>query len=207
MAGGRETRLYLVRHGETNWNREHRLQGVLDVPLNEAGAAQARRLADRFAALPISCVVSSPLVRASATAATLAEACACPLQLEPRLREVDHGSWSGLTLPEIGHRFPSLVHDQQLRPEAFDVSGGERLLDVHRRVSAVLADLLPAHDGNSVLVVGHGVTLAVMWCAASGADAATFNDYLPANGGSVLLTFSNRRLVSVRRMTVLEQPA
>ena len=199
MTDGRETRLYLVRHGETDWNREQRLQGVLDVPLNEAGAAQARRLADRFATLPIARVVSSPLVRASATAAMVADACACPLQLEPRLREVDHGSWSGLTLPEIGRRFPSLVRDEQLRPEAFEVSGGERLPDVHRRVSAVLADLLSAHDGESLLVVGHGVTLAVMWCAASGADVAQFSEYLPSNAGSVLLTFSNRRLVDAQK--------
>ncbi len=207
MADGRETRLYLVRHGETNWNREQRLQGVLDVPLNEAGAAQARRLADRFASFQIACVVSSPLVRASATAAMLADACACPLQLEPRLREVDHGSWSGLTLPEIGRRFPLLVRDDRLRPEAFDVSGGERLPGVHRRVSAVLADLLPAHDGDSVLVVGHGVTLAVMWCVASGVDVAQFNEYLPPNAGSVLLTFSNRQLVAAHRKAGEEQPA
>jgi broad specificity phosphatase PhoE len=194
----RETHLYLVRHGETDWNRDQRLQGAIDVPLNEVGTAQAHQLADHLASRSFACVVSSPLVRASATAVILAEACRCPLHTDPRLREVDHGSWSGLTLPDIGHRFPSFVGNDQLRPEAFEVSGGERLSDVHRRVSAVLADLLSDHDSHSVLVVGHGVTLAVMWCAANGIDLTRFHEHLPPNAGVVVLTFSDCRVVDAR---------
>jgi len=189
------TVLYLVRHGETDWNREQRLQGTRDIPLNEAGVAQAHELADYFSTLAITCVISSPLVRASETAAILADACACPIRVEARLREIDHGSWSGLTLPDIGSRFPELVAREQLRPEAFDVSGGERLPDVYRRVTGVLADLLSQHEREHVLVVGHGITLALMTCAASGADLALFPEHLPPNASGVVLTFSGLTLV------------
>src|ERR1700730_178728 len=128
-----ETLLYLVRHGETDWNREQRLQGALDVPLNSAVVAQARRLADYFAPLPIECIVSSPLARASATAAILAEACACPHTTDGRLCKSDHGAWRGRPLLDFGQCFPSLVKDAQVLPEAFDVSCGEPLLAVYRR--------------------------------------------------------------------------
>jgi broad specificity phosphatase PhoE len=202
-----ETHLYLVRHGETDWNREQRLQGALDVPLNSAGVAQARRLADYFVPLPIVCVVSSPLARASATAAILAEACACPHTTDARLREIDHGMWSGRTLPELGQRFPSLVRGEQLQPEAFDVSRGEPLLAVYRRASEALTDLLDAHGNQSVVVVGHGVTLAAMWCAATGLEIARLHECQPPNAGGVVLTFSQRQLVDERAMAIAEIPA
>ena len=194
MPRSEETVLYLVRHGETDWNREQRLQGTRDA-LSRAGVVQAHELADSFAALPIACIVTSPLARASETAAILADACACPLHVDARLREIEHGSWSGLTLPDIAERFPLLVEHEQLRPEAFDVSGGERLSDNYHRVSEVLAYLLSQHSGESVLVVGHGITLALMSCAASGIDPASFPEHLPPNATGVVLTYSHRTLV------------
>jgi broad specificity phosphatase PhoE len=195
MPGSGDTRLYLVRHGETDWNRDRRLQGTLDIPLNDVGIAQAHQLAAHFAALPIACVACSPLARASATGTILANACACPLYIDPRLREVDHGSWSGVTLPDIGGRFPALVECDQLRPEAFDVSGGETLADVSRRVANVLADLLSQHAGQSVLVVGHGITLALMACVANGVEPSRFPKHLPPNAGGVMLMFVRQALV------------
>jgi broad specificity phosphatase PhoE len=201
------THLYLVRHGETDWNREQRLQGTLDVPLNSAGVAQARRLTEYFARIRVACIVSSPLARASATAAILAETCTCPLTTDARLREIDHGTWSGRTLPEIDQRFPSLVRNEQLLPEAFEVGGGERLSAVYRRASKALADLLDAYGGQSVVVVGHGVTLAAMWCAATGLETARLHECQPPNAGGVVLTFSQRHLVDARVMAVAEIPA
>ena len=195
MARSRTTRLYLIRHGETDWNRAQRLQGAIDVPLNEAGTVQAHQLAARFTMLPLACVVSSPLARAWATAVTIARVAACPLRADARLREVEHGSWSGLTLSEIGRRFPSLVGGDRLLPEAFALGGGERLDDVHRRVSAVLADLVAECDGLSVAVVGHGVALALMICAATGLDAMRFNEHPLPNASITCLTFRRSRLV------------
>lgn len=202
-----ETHLYLVRHGETDWNREQRLQGTRDVPLNSAGVAQARRLADYFVRIPVACIVSSPLARASATAAILANACACPHMTDARLREIDHGTWSGRTLPDLGQCFPSLVKNEQLLPEAFDVSRGESLLAVYRRASEALADLLDAYIGQAVVVVGHGVTLAAMSCVAIGLDIARLHECQPPNAGGVVLTFSERHFIDARAMVIVEMPA
>jgi probable phosphoglycerate mutase len=199
-----ETRLYLVRHGETDWNRDQRLQGTIDVPLNRAGVAQARRLAGYCSRIRVACIVSSPLARASTTAAILAEACACPLALDARLREVDHGAWNGRTLRDIARCFPSLVRNERLLPEAFTISRGEPLSAVSRRASGALADLLDAHDGQSVVVVGHGVTLAAIWCAAAGLEMARLHEYQPRNAGGALLTFSHRHLVDARAMAFAE---
>lgn len=202
MPGNVQTRVYLVRHGETDWNREQRLQGTLDVPLNRVGVAQARRLADAFARLPIACIVSSPLARASATAAILAGPSACPVKPDARLREIDHGKWSGYTLPDIGRRFPSLVNDDQLLPEAIQIGDGEQVSAVYRRASDVLADSIEAFTGQSVVMVGHGVTLAAMWCVATGLDIAHLHECRPPNAGGVVLTFSRRQLVDARTMAI-----
>ena len=199
-----ETRLYLVRHGETDWNRDRRLQGTIDVPLNSTGVAQARRLTAYFSRIRVASIVSSPLARASTTAAIVAEACACPLATDARLREIDHGSWSGRTLRDIARGVPSLVRDERLLPEAFAISRGEPLSAVYRRASEALADLLDAHGGQSVVVVGHGVTLAAMWCAAAGLEMARLHECQPRNAGGMLLTFSPRQLVDVQAMAVAE---
>jgi broad specificity phosphatase PhoE len=201
MLRARDTLLYLVRHGETDWNRERRLQGALDVPLNDTGIAQARQLVRHFAALPIAGVTSSPLIRASATAELLANAHGCPLRIDARLREIDHGSWSGQTMLDIKRGFPALVEHEQLRPEAFDVSGGESLADVSRRVAEVLAELLTRHAGQSVLVVAHGITLALMACAANGVELSRFPEHLPPNAGGVVLMFSRQELVESHTVT------
>jgi broad specificity phosphatase PhoE len=109
-------------------------------------------------------------------------------------------------LPDIAKCFPSLVKDEQLLPEAFEISRGEPLSAVHRRVSDALADLLDAHEGQSVVVVGHGVTLAAMWCAATGLDTARLNEALPSNIGGVLLTFSRGYLVDTQPIVIAELP-
>lgn len=198
------TRIYLVRHGETNWNRARRLQGVVDVPLNRAGVLQARRLAARFETIPLACVVTSPLQRANTTAAILANTRVRPPYTDSRLREIDHGNLTGLTLSEIGRRFPEMVSHEQLRPVAFDRSGGEPPAAVYRRASSVLADLLAAHVGGSVVVVGHGVTNALLWCAATGVPLSRFHDCLQPNMGVVALTFRRRDLDGARTVDAAE---
>jgi broad specificity phosphatase PhoE len=187
------TRVYLVRHGETDWNRDQRLQGTSDVSLNARGFGQAQELADHLSRLTIACVITSPLVRAAATAATLADRCRCPLVIDTRLREVDHGSWTARTLPDIARESPRLVTGGQLEPAAFDVSGGETLRDVFLRVSSALADIVARHDGQSVVVVSHGVALAIIECAAAGAAPSDYRDHLRPNATIAKLTFGQTR--------------
>src|SRR5690349_15996562 len=101
------TTLLLARHGETDWNREGRWQGWADPPLNELGRRQATRLAEQLRTIPFDAVYSSDLRRAHETAEILAAPHAVPIVVDPALREIDIGSWSGLTRAEIAARFPN----------------------------------------------------------------------------------------------------
>jgi broad specificity phosphatase PhoE len=146
------TTLLLVRHGETDWNRERRYQGHADEPLNDAGRAQAEQLAvslrdERFAA-----VYTSDLRRAAETAAIVATALRLPVEAEPRLREIDVGSWQGLTHDEID----GLQWD------------GESTDDHRARTVNALLGIAAAHPAERVLVVAHGGTVRRVQEAASG---------------------------------------
>ena len=100
------TRILLARHGETDWNRIGRWQGHADPPLNEAGREQAAALAERLAGDGIAAIYSSDLRRASATARTVGKQLGLAVVEDPALREIDVGSWSGLTRAEVAERFP-----------------------------------------------------------------------------------------------------
>ena len=120
------TRILLARHGETDWNRLGRWQGHADPPLNEAGLSQAAELAERLAGDGIAAVYSSDLVRASETARVVADRLGLDVVEDARLREIDVGSWSGLTRAEVEQRFPEgyarwldgeIGHDGETREE------------------------------------------------------------------------------------------
>ena len=142
------TTILLARHGETDWNREGRWQGWADPPLNATGRAQARTLAAELRATPFDAVYSSDLRRASETAEIVAAPDGVPVVLDPDLREIDIGSWSGLTRAEIGERFPD-----GSRPD------GETHEQQARRVRTAVVRIARGHPGGRVLVVGHGGTI------------------------------------------------
>ncbi|WP_026369724.1 histidine phosphatase family protein [Kallotenue papyrolyticum] len=146
------TTLYLIRHGETEWNRIGRWQGHRDVPLSDLGREQARALAERLAReqVRIDAVYASDLRRALETAQILA----APLQLEvvalPALREIDIGPWSGLTRAEIIERFPGAFVEYDLPP------GSESHTAFTERVFEALVRLAAEHRGQRIAVVTHG---------------------------------------------------
>jgi broad specificity phosphatase PhoE len=164
----RTVRLLLARHGETLANRELRYVGTRDEPLSEGGVAQAERLAEALAPLPVGAVYASPLRRAAETARKIAEARGLALQVEPRLREQAFGEWEGLTRAEVvaGHHRESL-----LRWEA-DLSsappGGESLLTVQERVLSLVEDLRDRHAGEWVALVSHVGPIKALLCTALG---------------------------------------
>jgi 2,3-bisphosphoglycerate-dependent phosphoglycerate mutase len=160
------TTILLARHGETDWNRENRFQGHADPPLNETGRAQAAQLAAVLAAEPLAAVYSSPLRRAFETAQILA----APHGLEPvpvdALREVDVGSWEGLTRAEIEERFP----EQFARWRDYEAGwkDGESYEEMSRRVIAGLLELAAAHEGERILAVSHGGPVRAAYALADG---------------------------------------
>jgi broad specificity phosphatase PhoE len=148
------TTILLARHGETDWNRDNRFQGHADPPLNDTGRVQAAELARALADESLDAVYSSPLHRAFETA----EIAAAPHGLEPvpvdALREVDVGSWEGLTRAEIEQRFPEQFARWLDYGQGW--ADGETYEEMGLRVIAALFELAAAHEGERILAVSHG---------------------------------------------------
>jgi 2,3-bisphosphoglycerate-dependent phosphoglycerate mutase len=146
--------IVLVRHGETDWNRDNRFQGHADPPLNDTGRAQARALASELRSRRFAAAYTSPLRRAAETAAILADALHFEPRLDASLMEVDVGSWSGLTRTEVEERFP-LGYARWLE-YGHGWDDGETYDELGARVVSGLTRIGREHDGGDVLAVTHG---------------------------------------------------
>jgi broad specificity phosphatase PhoE len=148
------TTILLARHGETDWNRDGIWQGWADPPLNDAGRAQARLLAEQLRDTPFDAVYSSDLQRAHETAELVAEPHGVPVISDAGLREIDIGSWSGLTRAEIDERFPDGIRpDGETREQH-----AERVLEAVERIARVNPErriLLVTHGGTMRALHGH----------------------------------------------------
>jgi broad specificity phosphatase PhoE len=158
--------LLLVRHGETDWNRENRFQGRADPPLNEAGREQAHELAARLVGEPLTAVFTSPLQRAAETAEIVAAARRLRVVPEPGLLEIDVGSWSGLTRAEVEHRFPDGYRRWLGLASGWD--DGETYEALGERVVPTLLRIAATHIGERVLVVTHSGPIRAAVAAADG---------------------------------------
>jgi probable phosphoglycerate mutase len=152
------TELVLVRHGETAWNSIGRMQGHLDVPLNQLGLRQARALGQRLSDEHFDALYSSDLSRALQTVAQLANA-GHVIQREPRLRERHYGPLQGLTAEEATARYAQLWSQYRARHPDMVLEGGETLRNFCARVSDFINELLQRHAGQRVLLSTHGGVL------------------------------------------------
>lgn len=157
------TTLCVVRHGETTWNAEKRLQGHLDVPLNANGVAQAHATAALLREQRFNAIVSSDLARAAQTARVIATACALAPETSTAWRERHYGHFQGLGYADAARHHP----EDYARFEQRDVhfafrNGGESLAAFDRRIRAALAALLARHQGDRVLLVTHGGVLDIL---------------------------------------------
>jgi probable phosphoglycerate mutase len=157
------TEFIFIRHGETDWNRQQRFQGQIDVPLNEAGHLQAARLAERLAAERADVLVCSDLLRARQTAEPLADAWAMEAAADAGLREQSFGVLDGLDVPTIKQRHPDLWALWLEQRADFQLPGGESLQQFHRRVLSATGALAERHAGARIAVVTHGGVLDMLW--------------------------------------------
>ena len=162
------TRLLLLRHGQTDWNAQQRFQGQADVPLNAAGRHQAEAVRGVFADVHLDAVYSSPLSRALDTA-RLARPGA-EIHTDPRLMEIDVGSWSGLTWDEVKASMPDYEAKYANGVDFRRSPEGETLADVVARGLPALRTIAAAHEGGTVLVVSHGLLLNRVIHAMVGAE-------------------------------------
>lgn len=171
------TRICLIRHGETDWNREKRIQGRLDVDLNDRGRAQAAAIARSLAGRGIAAVYSSDLTRALQTAQTVAEGLGLPVRPEPGLRERDYGIFQGLTAAEAAARFPEAHARYVARDPDYDFGTGETLRGLSERIAETLGRIGARHPGESILAVAHGGVLDVVYRRATGRPLHTPRDF------------------------------
>ncbi len=155
--------LLLIRHGETAWNAEHRIQGRLDVPLSTTGVWQTGRLAERLAGEAIDAVISSDLARAWMTGGPLADARGLTMVAEERLRERAFGIFEGKTLDEIAAAHPDELAAWRSRDVDWRIPGGESGAEFIDRVLVALHEIAAAYVGRTVAVVTHGGVLDVVY--------------------------------------------
>jgi probable phosphoglycerate mutase len=167
-AAGNETALIVVRHGETLWNREKRMQGTTDTPLSDVGQAQARALGRRLAAHDFTALYASDLSRARQTASIIAEHTGRKLVVDGRLRERCFGIFEGLTAGEIEERFPQEHARFVSRDPDYEVPGGECATRFAGRCLGCLAEIAGRHPGEEIVVVTHGLVLDSLYRAAEG---------------------------------------
>jgi probable phosphoglycerate mutase len=161
------TRLFAIRHGETAWNAELRIQGHTDIPLNDTGRRQAEQMARALADEGIAAIYSSDLQRAAATAAALAQATGVAVTPEPALRERHFGSFEGSTFREIEERWPDDALRWRQRDPGFGPGGGETLLAFYERSTEAATRLAARHPGQAIALVAHGGVLDCLYRAAA----------------------------------------
>jgi broad specificity phosphatase PhoE len=178
------TLVILARHGESDWNAAGRWQGHADRPLTDRGRRQAEELARRLAHLPLDAVYASDLERARDTAAAVAAVQGLEVETVPGLREVDVGSWSGLTQQEAKDRFPAGY--RRWREWSVGWDDGETYDEMGARVVAAVRDLASRHPGGRILVVSHGGSLRAVHAAAAGVEVGTYRRLHPVTANADL---------------------
>ena len=161
------TRILAVRHGETAWNRDTRIQGHTDIALNERGRWQARRLGDALKDEPIAAVYASDLGRAYETAEAVARVKGLPVVTHTGLRERHFGQFEGHTWAELELRWPTEALAWRKRMPDFAPNGGESLHQLQLRVIPTVLALAARHPGEQVLMVAHGGVLDILYRAAT----------------------------------------
>jgi len=158
------TRIIALRHGETAWNVDTRIQGHLDIPLNDTGLWQARQVGQALADEDVTAIYSSDLQRAFATAQAVARSTGAPLTAEPRLRERGFGSFEGRTFAQIEQESPEQAQRWRKRdPDFTPAGGGESLAMLRERIAAAVHAIASRHQGEQIVLVAHGGVMDVLY--------------------------------------------
>lgn len=184
------TELWLIRHGQTDWNLEGRIQGWRDIPLNSAGLEQARQAAEKLDGGVFAALYSSPQGRARQTAEVLAARTGLPIHLDDRLRELNRGEWEGLLFGEVEERYPHLWAVRNNDPANFRPPGGETVAEAAVRMGQFADEVCVRHPGGRLLVVSHGMALGVLLCLGRRLPFTHAAALIPDNAEFARLTWS-----------------
>lgn len=203
------TRIVAVRHGQTAWNADARIQGHTDIALDAVGHDQALRVAAALGEEPLQAVYSSDLLRARQTAAPLADRVGLPLRIDAGLRERGFGEFEGLSFAQIEARWPEQAAAWRRRDPDFGARGGEVLRDFRARIVDAVARLASAHRGEQIVLVTHGGVLDLLYREAARVALDAPRTWQVANAGinRLLHTGEGLTLIAWADTAHLDQPA
>lgn len=167
-------KIILIRHGETDWNKEQVFRGKIDVPLNTRGSAQAHAVGAALQEVVIDALYASPLVRAYETARVLAEGRNVEIGAEEGLSDIDFGLWQGVPKEKVRETYPDLYATWMTDPHRVTLPQGETLRTVQNRSMAVLERIIGNNPGKTIAVVSHRVVNKVILCGILGIDLSRF---------------------------------
>lgn len=202
------TQLLVVRHGQTQWNVAHRIQGHLDSTLTVAGFAQARAVAEKLVtdSWRPQAIVSSDLGRAMDTARATAARLNLAIEQDSRLRERHLGVFQNCTFDEATAAYPEYFAKYKDRVAEFVIPGGESLLDLRARVHAAIEDIAARYVGASVMIVTHGGVLDQIYRLARDISVAAPRDFEIDNASVNRLTWRSGKLTLVQWGDVSHHP-
>jgi len=190
------TELWLVRHGQTDWNVQGRYQGQADPPLNATGLAQAERAAEALAGRAYGAIYTSDLQRARVTAEIIGRHLGMEVLVDARLREVNQGAWEGMLSTEIQtHYAGEWAARQRDRLHFRPPGGGESAHDVASRLWAAVDDLVARAPAEPLILVSHGLSLATLICRAANLPLTQAFDLIPDNAQPHCIDWSPRQPV------------
>ncbi len=160
--------LYIIRHGQTAWNKEEVFRGTKDIPLNEVGLREAEAVGSYLKDTPFDAIYTSPLSRATQTAEALGRAVSVEPVVEPNLIDLNFGSWQGVLHEEVKKNYPDLYRTWIDTPEKARFPEGESLQEVLGRVDTLMETLLGKHMGQTIALVSHRVVCKVLICSLLG---------------------------------------
>lgn len=202
------TTLYLVRHGQTAWNREEVFRGRADIPLNETGRKEALLTGEYLRNVKVDAVYSSPLSRAVETAEAIARYQGKEVQISDGLIDIDFGRWQGVSHEEVRERHGDLYRQWRDTPHLVRFPGGESLEDVRRRVLGVIDEIVRDHADKTLVMVSHRVANKTMLCGLLGLDNSHFWQIGQDTGCINILEFGEeftlRRLNDTSHLVAIE---
>jgi len=165
-----ERRMYIVRHGATDWNQSGRIQGHIDIPLNETGRVQARLVSLRLATFKATALFSSDLLRAYETAQIIGQATGLRVLQKPELREINFGVWQGLSSLQIRERDPEVYAARRANPYDVAPAGAETWRHFYARAVQAVLEILAVIEAERLIVVTHGGVCTALGLRALGFD-------------------------------------
>ncbi len=186
------TTIYLIRHGETDWNLQQRYQGQKDIPLNETGIKQAQMISESLNGTHFDALYSSDLIRAFQTAQQISKKINLPIITHPSLREINQGDWEGKYIKDVLATSADEVRAVYQNPHTARKPGGESIAEVAHRMYTFLDILAEKHHQQTIIIVSHGLAIATVLCKFKGAPLEMAIKLIPDNTGIEIIQWTSQ---------------